>query len=572
MRLKQKTILAIVGLSVLALGGLVWLQVRLLINTSEQKEEAFRRTVASALAAIATKLETQETFWTSVQWSTAQLNTKKKTTAILGANGAMFSDSIRVEVMQSPKTSVKTRHIEDIQDEMPLRVKGNTLQFRVARPERVRLRVFDVLGRKDSVLVDAIMQPGLYEMLVDSTQFGTNEHTYQYSTDSASVILSVAHGSKGIEVAREVPRRRREEAIRGVFDKLILAERIPIEKRLMSAKLDSVIAASLRDAGIELSYAYGVLAGNKDSLRLVKLPELSNEIKSSEFKTRLFPNDVFAEQNELALFFPDRKLFLLKQMGPMIAATVGFMSIIIFSFAYTVWTVFRQKKMAMQMVDFINNMTHEFKTPISTIALASEAIARPDVLTNIEKVIRYNDVIHDENIRMRHQVEKILQMAVLEEGDYELKLSPVDVHEIILNAVDNIALQIESKQGTIATALEADRHTANVDTVHITNIIHNLLDNASKYSSERPVIKVTSLNENNSLVIRVADNGIGMSAEDAKRAFDKYYRVSTGNQHDVKGFGLGLSYVKLMVEAHKGSVKIESQPGRGTTVEVRLPL
>ncbi len=572
MRFNKKMIIVTIALSVLALGGLVWLQAQLLMSAAEQKEEAFKQTVAGALAAIASKLETDETVGSYLSWSTAQIGTRRKVATFVGTSNSMFQDSIRVDVAAKPSAAVQDKRLRIMGEELPLSVSGNRVQFRVSRPERVQLRVFDMLGREDSVLVDAVKEPGMYAIVVDTTRFGANEHSYQYLTDSVSVMISVMHGQQGIELDRKPPVRKREETVRRIMDRMIEAESIPIERRLSPLKLDSVIAASLRDAGINLSYAYGVIAAKKDSLRMVRPIELSHELKNSEFKTRLFPNDVFAEQNELALFFPGRQMFLLKQMGPMIAATVGFMSIIIFCFAYTVWTIVHQKRMAGRMVDFINNMTHEFKTPISTIALASEAIARPDVLSNAEKLTRYNDVIHDENVRMRHQVEKILQMAVLEEGDYELKLSDVDVHEVIRAAVDNVALQAESKHGEITTAFKAQRHVIRVDEVHFVNIIHNLLDNASKYSPECPRIEVATMNGDRSLIIRVTDNGIGMSPEDTKRAFDKYYRVSTGNQHDVKGFGLGLSYVKLMVEAHKGLVKIESQLGKGTAVEIVFPI
>ena len=329
-------------------------------------------------------------------------------------------------------------------------------------------------------------------------------------------------------------------------------------------------ALALRESGIELPYVFGVISAT-DSLKLMKSAGYADQLRQSEFKARMFPGDVFAEHNSLALFFPDRKIFLLKQMGPMIAATCVFMSMIVFGFGYTVRTVFKQKRMAAHMVDFINNMTHEFKTPISTVALAAEAISRPDVLAHQDKVVRYSGVIQDENTRMRHQVEKILQMAVLEESDTEIQCAAVDIHEIVKSAIANIALQVESKEGKVTTALHAFRHVINGDAVHISNIMHNLLENATKYSPERPTIEVGTRNVYDKLIVSVRDKGIGMSSEDARHAVDKYFRVSTGNQHDVKGFGLGLSYVKLMVEAHHGSVKIESEPNKGTVVEVTFP-
>jgi two-component system phosphate regulon sensor histidine kinase PhoR len=186
--------------------------------------------------------------------------------------------------------------------------------------------------------------------------------------------------------------------------------------------------------------------------------------------------------------------------------------------------------------------------------------------------VRYSRIIRDENTRMRNQVEKILEMAALEKGDYELNLSPVDAHKVIAEAVQNIALQVERRGGKIDCRLAAAEHIVEADEVHLANIIHNLLDNANKYSPETPRIAITTANSNASLHIRITDNGIGLRPEDQKRVFEKYYRVPTGNVHEVKGFGLGLSYVKLMVEAHRGTITVKSELKRGSEFEIVLPL
>ncbi|MFH2036099.1 MAG: HAMP domain-containing sensor histidine kinase, partial [Candidatus Zixiibacteriota bacterium] len=224
------------------------------------------------------------------------------------------------------------------------------------------------------------------------------------------------------------------------------------------------------------------------------------------------------------------------------------------------------------MVSFINNMTHEFKTPISTVALAAEAIMRSDQISDAVKVERYARMIKDENTRMRNQAEKILQMAALEEGDFELKLTDVDIHEAIRQAVENIKLHIESRQGEVIINLNAKSHFIKADRDHLNSIIYNLLDNANKYSKEKPKIDISTKNFGQGIVVTVSDSGIGIKENDLKMVFKKYYRVASGNIHDVKGFGLGLSYVKLLVEAQKGSIKISSKSGEGTVVEFWLPI
>jgi two-component system phosphate regulon sensor histidine kinase PhoR len=277
--------------------------------------------------------------------------------------------------------------------------------------------------------------------------------------------------------------------------------------------------------------------------------------------------------NELLyLHFPGYRSWLMSALLPELGSSLVLLGVIIFCFVYTIRTILRQKEFSGRLVDFINNMTHEFKTPISTIALASEAMTQPDVSASRAKISRYTKVISDENRRMRNQVDKILQMATLEEGETEFDTTRVDIHEIINRAVANIELQVTARNGSIVKQLNADRAAIQADAVHVENVIHNVFDNALKYSDKEPAISVTTSNAGPWLIIAVTDHGIGISKDHIDKVFEKYYRVPTGNIHDVKGFGLGLSYVKLIVEAHKGSVGLRSNAGDGTTVELRFPV
>jgi two-component system phosphate regulon sensor histidine kinase PhoR len=295
-------------------------------------------------------------------------------------------------------------------------------------------------------------------------------------------------------------------------------------------------------------------------------------LKRSEFRSRLFPNDIFAADDDLVLYFPQQNIYLLKQMVGLLSSSFILLGVVVFGFVYTVRTIYKQRQFAGLMVDFINNMTHEFKTPISTIALASDALANPGIVRDENRLLRYSRIIRDENTRMRNQVEKILEMAALEEGDYELNMAAVDAHKIIADAVQNITLQIEKRSGRIDCQLQATATVVEADEVHLANIIHNLLDNANKYSPEAPQITIATASDDTGLRIRIADKGLGLRPEDQKRVFEKYYRVPTGNVHDVKGFGLGLSYVKLMVEAHGGTVTVRSEFQKGSEFEISLPL
>jgi two-component system, OmpR family, phosphate regulon sensor histidine kinase PhoR len=221
--------------------------------------------------------------------------------------------------------------------------------------------------------------------------------------------------------------------------------------------------------------------------------------------------------------------------------------------------------------DFINNMTHEFKTPIATISLAADSIGSPMIMNHPDKIKRFVDIIRQENRRMNSQVERVLQMALIDKNDFQLNLGELNLHEIIGQAVDNFSLQVEKREGALHTDLQATRPIIEGDATHIASIIHNLLDNANKYSPEQPDITIRTRNVPMGVEISIEDKGIGISKEARKYIFDKFYRVHTGNIHDVKGFGLGLSYVKAIMTAHKGLVDVKSEPGNGSTFILTFP-
>ena len=234
----------------------------------------------------------------------------------------------------------------------------------------------------------------------------------------------------------------------------------------------------------------------------------------------------------------------------------------------------RQKKLGEIKSDFINNMTHEFKTPIATISLAVDAMRNEKVLQDRDKMGYFSTIIKEENQRMNRQVETILRASQLERREADLNLKPVHVHKVINDVVDNFTLQMEEKKGKVELLLNAQNDLIDADEVHFSNLVNNLVDNAVKYAKEGvpPVIKLTTHATTKNFVMRIEDNGIGMNRETLKRIFERFYRAHTGNIHNVKGFGLGLSYVKTMVEAHDGDIKAESTLGKGTTFTIEMPL
>lgn len=279
-----------------------------------------------------------------------------------------------------------------------------------------------------------------------------------------------------------------------------------------------------------------------------------------------------APDEELSVIVPNVKRIVLNQMRWMIFGAIFFTVMIIAAFWITVYALIRQKKLSEIKNDFINNMTHEFKTPLATISLAVDALKNEKVMRDPGKMDYFRDIIKEENKRMNKHVETILQAAVMDRQEIQLSKRPLHIHAIIEDIIDHHYLQLNEKQGHAELHLDASHDLVDADPVHFRNMVSNLVDNAIKYSTDNLLIQITTQSNARSLQIKVEDNGIGMNKETVKRIFEKFYRAHTGNLHNVKGFGLGLSYVKAMVDAHGGKIKVESTPGKGSTFTIEVPI
>ncbi|GAB3247464.1 hypothetical protein GCM10027347_03090 [Larkinella harenae] len=379
---------------------------------------------------------------------------------------------------------------------------------------------------------------------------------------------------------------QQSEMVKGVVRDLLFANR-PIESRVNRTVLDSLLKETMADRGITIPFEYGVRTSAASGLtkpQLLFASHSQNQLsdKKKVYKAVLFPNNFLEKGNYVYVYFPDQQQFIWRKMTAILAGSAVLVLVIMACFYVAINTILRQKKLADIKNDFINNMTHEFKTPISTISLAVE-MAQEQLSNGIEKseepatrLTRYMGIIRDETRRLGTHVEKVLQMALLDratagKGAVKLKLSSVNIHDTIGNVLNTIGLQIEQKHGEVHLDFEAADEIVEADEVHLSNILYNLLDNAIKYSPEQPDITIRTRNVDNGLSVTVADQGIGMTKEQLNRIFEKFYRVPTGNLHDVKGFGLGLSYVKKMVEEHHGTIQVTSQLGKGSSFELILP-
>jgi len=556
MKRDTKTVWLIATAAGLALAGLLAIQILLLRQNLEWKRQAFRQDAMGALAGVVAKLEAQETierlwsvkFFEKGRTSMALVSDEKNRPSLLLSSG----DSI-------PK----------VQSD------GGDVVLTLGVPQRVRLIVVGPLGKADRTALDEVRPVG--RSIVPVTRLAPDASApgglnwVKLLLDEVPYDLTIERGRIVGILAHPTVDQARIALIDKVLEQLVVVNPIPIEQRIDAAELRKAVEEALRERGISDSCAYGVIPEGKKEVVLANDARWKEQLLQSEFRAKLFPNDLSMPAGDLAFFFPDRESGWLSNLGAPAVVAVLFIAAVAACLLYVLRAMAAQRRFATAITDFVNNMTHEFKTPISTISLACDALGQEPIRADAERQEKYRGMIGAECRRMQDQVRKILEAAALERGDLELHVSRIDAHDAIRQAVEAFALAVENRGGTIATRFEPADAVIEADPVHFQNILHNLIDNAVQYTRRPPEITIATQANGGRLRIAVTDNGIGLRPEDRKRVFEKYYRVPTGNVHDVKGFGLGLSYVKLIVKAHGGSIGVQSEEGRGSTFEIEMP-
>lgn len=336
-------------------------------------------------------------------------------------------------------------------------------------------------------------------------------------------------------------------------------------------EMDSLISLELNIRGVDTRFQFGIYKPEYDLFIMEKSSEYRKQLIQIGYAYPLFSSDMFTTPEYLLIYFPYERQFLLTELWGMLLISIVLIVVIVYTFSYTITVLIRQKKVSDMKSDFINNMTHEFKTPISTISLACEALGDKDLPRSESFYDTYIEMIREENNRLAILSERILQAAVLEKGEMKMQLEQVDLHSIIRDVIKSIRIQVEIKDGEIRTNLLAKPSQLQGDKVHLTNLVYNLLDNATKYTPRKPEITITTENSNQGITLSIQDNGTGISKSEQKKIFDKLYRIPTGNIHNVRGFGLGLSYVKAIVGEHRGRITVESEINKGTRFRIYLP-
>lgn len=351
----------------------------------------------------------------------------------------------------------------------------------------------------------------------------------------------------------------------------IYGNNLPITKRVDDKILDSVIAKELKIRGISAKFGYGITDKNN------KLTSVVNKVYKEKKDNNTYSYPLFTDTKDrtlysLALVFPKKEYSLAMNNWPMLLGTFLSLLTILGIYIISINYMMRQKKLAEVKTDFINNMSHEFKTPLATISVATDSLANDKIATNPDKVKYYSELIKQENLRMKKQVENVLNMSKLERNEVKLFLKETNVRELIKRTTESFNLIVQQRNGSLTQEFNATQYTFKIDEFHISNMLVNLLDNANKYSPEAPEIHVKTRNEGHLYVIEISDKGMGMETQNKTKIFEKFFREETGNIHNVKGQGLGLSYVKKIVELHKGQIIVDSHKDNGSTFTIKLPM
>jgi two-component system phosphate regulon sensor histidine kinase PhoR len=531
--MKKQIINVLIVVISVALIGLIGMQLYWIDNAISLKEDEFEKNVNTALYNVVNTLERRELV--------EKIKSSRRRSQLMGNHRAAIQRKLL-------RMNRNTNGLDTIN-----RIDVNGVEIEVVR----------------STNLDSVSNTFSSRIATRNEKEGSSS----YFQMDVSVNDKQGGNKRIIRELKELEKRSDENAL---FDNIMsdlfeISFRNALEARIHPSELDSLIREELARRFIKTEFRSGVFDFFGRGVEAFTNEKDDEKLRQSNFKVKLFPNDFIAEPHYLSVVFPHQKGYLLRSMSTMLILSILFVTLIIGTFSYTIHTIIRQKKLSLIKTDFINNMTHELKTPISTISLACQALTDKDIKTSEPQKERYVQMIDQENKRLALMVENVLKSAIWDKEDFQLDWEPIDLNAIIENIADNILLQLKERQGKIELKLDATQAVIQGDKVHVTNIVYNLLDNAIKYSLKDPQIEIRTWNDESGIRLSVKDNGVGISKEHQRKIFDKFYRIPTGNLHDVKGFGLGLNYVHAIVTKHNGAIAVESSPGKGSKFELYLP-
>ncbi|HTD99338.1 MAG TPA: HAMP domain-containing sensor histidine kinase [Mucilaginibacter sp.] len=610
--MKTKRIGFIIGLMGCALLGIMSMQLYFLRQSYQMQSDLFDRSVNDALNNVVSKLVkrdameflnrkaqifdrqykqnsvtlTHRAFVTNQVTNISKLRTNKLTPTKLTVRERrlnLLRDSLRQVIVsnklddelfnmaQSGELNLHIRY-EEYTDEF-----GNIHQ-RMTDPKIVRgpanpayLKRPTKLHKYDTLLVDYI-DPQFGKQIIPVVQISTlwvREQERKKSERRFSEVKKMLEADS----LQHVPKGAGTTVIENLADEYQKSNE-PLDKRVSPFWIDSLLRFELHNKGISLSFNYAVSTFNSDSL-IFSSAMYGDGTKglftpANTYQVSIFNNDMINDPGRIKISFPQKNSLILTKMTATMATSGGLLFVVILCFGYTIFAILKQKKVSEMKMDFINNMTHEFKTPVSTIMIASEALKDNEIAEDRSRVQRLANIIFEENQRLGSHIERVLNIARIEKDDFRLDIKRLDVNEMVTTVLDSMELKLQKHKVIANLSLGAEKAMIDADELHFSNVLYNLIDNAIKYSPDVPEITISTFNKNNEVVIRVSDKGIGMNRDQQAKIFEQFYRIPTGNLHDVKGFGLGLSYVNTIVKRLNGTISVRSEKEKGSEFELKF--
>jgi two-component system phosphate regulon sensor histidine kinase PhoR len=529
--MNRKKFTGLIVMMLLSIIGIIWVQIVWITNAVEVQNDGFNNRVYQGLIHAANSIETSR-----------QMNF---------FNNFMPSD---------PFSDIGSEDISGFQENGPVYSPDNKLSISITNQS--------ISGNSDSERVTTTNKSYIITkdntIITDSTTYVTSpDRTGQFNPNSNAQYIKQNEFMNWL--------KKRSSEFQNMSARMI-SEIYQWEKTLEidPREVDYTIKQTLAYQQIQTPFEFAVIKNDKVQEGTFRNAH-KNDFLKSKYQIQLFPNNLKGENLLLSVVFPERTNYVLGSMVGILAGSLLFSLFILATFGLSLYFLIRQKKIGEMKSDFINNMTHEFKTPIATINLAADTIVNSRVINDETSIRHFIGMIKKENSRMNKKVETILQIASLDKKEIEFRFENVSMHAIVERAVETIEIQIHQRNGKITLNLDAADPNILGDTEHLSNLVNNLLDNAIKYSPEMPFITISTKNSKGGIILSVEDKGIGMTKAVQSKIFERFYRQSSGNVHDVKGFGLGLNYARSIIEAHKGTITVTSEPGKGSRFEIFLP-
>lgn len=608
--MKKNSIVLIIGLMSLALIGVLAMQFYFLRDSYRQKSQLFDESVNAAITAVAGKLERREVVDFAKVQQERNIEKSKQEQAKQRLLAEQLEIQYRIEELKN-KQHVIFSNFKEQEDQLRalypnvIEIKNSFYETYIKRPEYQKYIKFSVSKElTDDNMVQAfiMLNASKVENQVngkdDSTRFVIplldalvdQQTKFRVATLPPRESAKLAKTISNLEKRLDVLNRKNSWSGFNVYDSVAmlggkkagyiedvaigmeLAKR-PLKDRLNVIIVQELIKDELAQRDIKAPFNIEIWSTNNILLNnILNEATLNNTTNTTRYSTALFKGDIGAAPGKLTIYFPNKKAIIADNMGYLLLPMLALLFLLVGCFAYTLIIIFKQKKVSEMKTDFINNMTHEFKTPVATIMIASESLKDPDINADHKRVQKLANIIYDENVRLGNHIERVLDLARLEKETLKLDQEDVHINDLVSAVTDSMQLRMQNIGGKFSIDLAASKDIVVGDELHFSNVFYNLLDNAIKYSKGDLHVNISSKNVGESIVVTIADNGIGMSRDHLQKIFDQFYRIPTGNVHNVKGFGLGLSYVQDILRRLNGKIGVKSEKDKGTTFEVILPI